>query len=352
MIAKQGVRKIKGKKMFQRAITYLNLYHFDLKLEPKFTAGSLTAFIMLHFECNEDGRILEDNFVLKNITKKYDLPYSSIHRGFNQLFEQNLLKYITVEGRRFIQLEFYDNQVDDKGSMNYFILPTIVLQSNFLNECIKSRDVAGILMMLDCMNSLSRKQTMHGGGTVKRTFKHWIKMLKKTKRNIKNWFVRLQQVITIAEESGDSIKEKEVVLKLADTSFVEQTENKEKEKVIAMVHKSLHRSLPMVNKTYNFSDVQDCTNVLKQELIDPLFDAVVENYTNRKTLLFLINDVAQSMMMILQQQQTIKSIGAFYRHNCRKVIKKAYSKTDIDFQLDVKSYYLLNRLQKPAYMKF
>lgn len=347
------LRKIKGKKMFQRAITYLNLHHFDFKeskLEEKLTAGSLAAYIMLHFECDDYGRLLEDNFVLKNLTTKYSLPYSSIHRGFHQLFELNLLKYITVEGRHYIQIEFYDNSPDENGSMNYFILPTIVLQSNFLNECIKSRDVSGILMMLDCMNSLSRKQTIQGGGAIKRTFNHWIKMLKKTKRNIKNWFVRLQQVVKIIEEDGDTLRQKEIILTFTESSFTEQKENKEKEKLIAMVRKSLHQSIPNVSSNYTFKDVQDCTSVLKQEIIDPLFGAVADSYFNRKILLLLVNDVTQKLLMVLQQKVNINSIGAFFRTNCRKMIKKSYPQIDIDFQTAVKSYYIANRIPKKMFM--
>ncbi|MER2005864.1 MAG: hypothetical protein ABS939_00310 [Psychrobacillus sp.] len=346
-------REIKGKRMFQRGIDYINLYHFDDPTPHKyeFTAASLSAYILLHFHCDDFGRYLEKDFVLKDLTDKYNLPYSSIHKGMALLFDLDMLSYVEIKGNTYIQLSFYDNQPDENGRMNYFILPTLVLQSDFLNASIKSRDVNGILMMLDQMNSLYREQSINGGGPCERTFENWIRCKKKTTRNIKNWFSHLKQLVKVVKEEGASIRKKIVKLTFSERVYEEREVKKEKEITIAKIRKSVNHAFVQANLQYSYDQVLDCTRVLRHELIEPLFDAV-ELYTHHKRALELMaQDIINNVMLNIQAApEPIVSIGGYFRTKCRTLMKKMYPLLNPDFRAEVKAYYITHQKPFPSYV--
>lgn len=346
-------REVKWKKMFQRAIDYIKLYHFDdpTPHEYEFTAASMSAYILLHFHCDDFGRIIEKDFVLKELTDKYDLPYSSIHKGMALLFNLDMLSYVHINGEQYIQLAFYDNQPDEQGSMNYFILPTLVLNSDFLNASIKSRDTNGIIMMIDQMNSLYRQSSERGGGACRRKFKSWIRTNKKTKRNIIRWFEHLQNLVKVVKEKGTSILNTEVEITYLEEVFVEREVNKDLEITIAKIRKSVTHSFFYAQK-YNYDRILDCTRALRHELVEPLFHAIQHNQQHIRTLELMAEEVTNLVMTkIVASTESIHNIGGYFRTQCRSLIQEWYPQLDMDFQVDVIKYYRETKQPLLSYMK-
>lgn len=155
------VKSLYGVKFHQMELNHIKALHFEAPGGSTVKSSSLAVYILLHFKIDTLGRIREDEFVLKPLAEQYGFHYSTLHKGFHELFDLGLLQYIDEHGIRYIQISGYD-VLNQEGNLNYFILPKYILDSRVLAEFVHARDVSGIIGLLDLINSLSRENTKKG----------------------------------------------------------------------------------------------------------------------------------------------------------------------------------------------
>ncbi|PGC86456.1 hypothetical protein [Bacillus toyonensis] len=127
-------------------------------------SSALATYILLHFKVNDLGRLPRD-FKLSTIANESDIPYTTIHTGFQALLHSGLVKEIFINGKipvyeicnyaRFNRTA--KETKDNDGKLSYFRIPNLLLETSILKELVSHRDSKGIIELLNLCNNFTRE---------------------------------------------------------------------------------------------------------------------------------------------------------------------------------------------------
>lgn len=272
------MKVLDGIQFFDAEQQYLKLYEYELEHEShkKLTAASLVTYLLLRSVCDSAGQIYEADFNLKELSAKMDLPYSSMHNGYHRLFEIGLLTIKHIAGHTYITLPIVAAHLPDKEDnevSSYFRIPRILFKGGFLKQFIKSRDVRGLLGLLDLLNGLFREWGRKRSTTLKRKKETLMKKIKHSKYAFKNW---LQRVLSneaspiVVKNETDELFE----LTLAEAAFVERKKDAEFEQFNAATRNTLLSFVKSSRLSYRKADLTDFQWACQQELTEPLYAGI------------------------------------------------------------------------------
>ncbi|PEF34336.1 hypothetical protein, partial [Bacillus wiedmannii] len=123
-------------------------------------SSALATYILLHYKVNDLGRLPRD-FKLSTIANESDIPYTTIHTGFQALLHSGLVREIFINGKipvyeicnyaRFNRTA--KETKDNDGKLSYFRIPNLLLETSILKELVSHRDSKGIIEFLNlCTN--------------------------------------------------------------------------------------------------------------------------------------------------------------------------------------------------------
>ncbi|MEK4677684.1 hypothetical protein LW858_31570 (plasmid) [Bacillus cereus] len=128
------------------------------------SSSALATYILLHFKVNDLGRLPRD-FKLSTIANESDIPYTTIHTGFQALLHSGLVKEIFINGKipvyeicnyaRFNRTA--KETKDNDGKLSYFRIPNLLLETSILKELVSHRDSKGIIELLNLCNNFTRE---------------------------------------------------------------------------------------------------------------------------------------------------------------------------------------------------
>lgn len=118
-------------------------------------SSALATYILLHYKVNDLGRLPRD-FKLSTIANESDIPYTTIHTGFQALLNSGLVREIFINGKipvyeicnyaRFNRTA--KETKDNDGKLSYFRIPNLLLETSILKELVSHRDSKGIIEFL------------------------------------------------------------------------------------------------------------------------------------------------------------------------------------------------------------
>ncbi|PDZ43713.1 hypothetical protein [Bacillus wiedmannii] len=127
-------------------------------------SSALATYILLHYKVNDLGRLPRD-FKLSTIANESDIPYTTIHTGFQALLHSGLVKEIFINGKipvyeicnyaRFNRTA--KETKDNDGKLSYFRIPNLLLETSILKELVSHRDSKGIIELLNLCNNFTRE---------------------------------------------------------------------------------------------------------------------------------------------------------------------------------------------------
>ncbi|MES1050234.1 hypothetical protein ACQVTU_27465 [Bacillus cereus] len=127
-------------------------------------SSALATYILLHYKVNDLGQLPRD-FKLSNIANESDIPYTTIHTGFQALLHSGLVKEIFINGKipvyeicnyaRFNRTA--KETKDNDGKLSYFRIPNLLLETSILKELVSHRDSKGIIELLNLCNNFTRE---------------------------------------------------------------------------------------------------------------------------------------------------------------------------------------------------
>ncbi|PEJ70549.1 hypothetical protein [Bacillus wiedmannii] len=119
-------------------------------------SSALATYILLHYKVNDLGRLPRD-FKLSTIANESDIPYTTIHTGFQALLHSGLVREIFINGKipvyeicnyaRFNRTA--KETKDNNGKLSYFRIPNLLLETSILKELVSHRDSKGIIEFLN-----------------------------------------------------------------------------------------------------------------------------------------------------------------------------------------------------------
>ncbi|OUB82568.1 hypothetical protein BK784_38525 [Bacillus thuringiensis serovar medellin] len=127
-------------------------------------SSALATYILLHYKVNDLGRLPRD-FKLSTIANESDIPYTTIHTGFQALLHSGLVREIFINGKipvyeicnyaRFNRAA--KETKDNDGKLSYFRIPNLLLETSILKELVSHRDSKGIIELLNLCNNFTRE---------------------------------------------------------------------------------------------------------------------------------------------------------------------------------------------------
>lgn len=317
-----GEKEVNGFQFFDEEFKLLKAYEYEYihGTEKKLTASSLVTYLLLRSLCDEEGLILERDFILKEECTKYNLPYSSIHNGYHRLFDIGLLKIDRINGRTYIQLPAVAACMPTAKNTKisgHFYIPKVIFSSDFLRDFIRARDVRGFLGLLDLINGLYREFSLNSNKWLKRKKTTLFNKFQQSKRMFNKWIQR------VFYGKGSLIQVKQKIEGLYELKFIESvfTENK-KDKNCKQFQASAHNTLSSLLKSssvhYTKDDLKSMQNACKQEVIMPMYRAVEENEQAIHSVKAVMADILSvSVREIERQTGNIKVLGAYFRKTLR-----------------------------------
>ncbi|OQR53376.1 hypothetical protein [Bacillus sp. CDB3] len=118
-------------------------------------SSALATYILLHYKVNDLGRLPRD-FKLSTIANESDIPYTTIHTGFQALLHSGLVREIFINGKipvyeicNYARLNRTAKETkDNDGKLSYFRIPNLLLETSILKELVSHRDSKGIIEFL------------------------------------------------------------------------------------------------------------------------------------------------------------------------------------------------------------
>lgn len=151
-----------GPKFFDELRIYL-IKNNELE-EYALPSSALATYILLHYKVNDLGRLPRD-FKLSTIANESDIPYTTIHTGFQALLHSGLVREIFINGKipvyeicnyaRFNRTA--KETKDNDGKLSYFRIPNLLLETSILKELVSHRDSKGIIELLNLCNNFTRE---------------------------------------------------------------------------------------------------------------------------------------------------------------------------------------------------
>lgn len=142
-----------GPKFFDELRIYL-IQNNELG-EYALPSSALATYILLHYKVNDLGRLPRD-FKLSIIANESDIPYTTIHTGFQALLHSGLVREIFINGKipvyeicNYARLNRTAKETkDNDGKLSYFRIPHALLETSILKELVSHRDSKGIIEFL------------------------------------------------------------------------------------------------------------------------------------------------------------------------------------------------------------
>lgn len=380
------MKVLDGIQFFDAEQQYLKLYEYEQEHEShkKLTAASVVTYLLLRSVADSTGQIYEADFNLKELSDKMKLPYSSMHNGYHRLFDIGLLTIKRIAGHTYITLPMVAAHLPDKEDSeisSYFRIPRTLFKGVFLKQFIKSRDVRGLLGVLDLLNGLFREWGRKRSTTLKRKKETLMKKIKQSKYAFKSW---LQRVLSNEADSPIVVKSETdelFELTLADTAFVEREKDGDFEQFNASTRSTLLSFMKTSRIQYRKEDVEDFQWACQQELTEPLYTGIAafiayeQDYADKvaiglinghgieqeqlqlKSLLrtrkLLIPEILSATIAELEQRSKsiqIKSIGAYFRKTLRIQIRTVL-KDDPGLRLAIAESYKEKNLPVPTHFR-
>ncbi|QDZ76867.1 hypothetical protein D0437_29070 [Bacillus cereus] len=127
-------------------------------------SSALATYILLHYKVNDLGRLPRD-FKLSIIANESDIPYTTIHTGFQALLHSGLVREIFINGKipvyeicNYARLNRTAKETkDNDGKLSYFRIPNLLLETSILKELVSHRDSKGIIELLNLCNNFTRE---------------------------------------------------------------------------------------------------------------------------------------------------------------------------------------------------
>ncbi|PGM60834.1 hypothetical protein [Bacillus cereus] len=127
-------------------------------------SSALATYILLHYKVNDLGRLPRD-FKLSTVANESDIPYTTIHTGFQALLHSGLVREIFINGKipvyeicNYARLNRTAKETkDNDGKLSYFRIPNLLLESSILKELVSHRDSKGIIELLNLCNNFTRE---------------------------------------------------------------------------------------------------------------------------------------------------------------------------------------------------
>ncbi|HDR7949920.1 TPA: hypothetical protein QCY38_003607 [Bacillus toyonensis] len=118
-------------------------------------SSALATYILLHYKVNDLGRLPRD-FKLSTVANESDIPYTTIHTGFQALLHSGLVREIFINGKipvyeicNYARLNRTAKETkDNDGKLSYFRIPNLLLETSILKELVSHRDSKGIIEFL------------------------------------------------------------------------------------------------------------------------------------------------------------------------------------------------------------
>lgn len=366
MILVIEVKTVRGAKFFQKEYELLRLYVNEYsrgtntksvsKHKPGMPASTIAAYIVAHFYCDDFGRIFAKDFCLKHIAEENGLPYSSLYKGFKDLFELGLVKSVMLESQEYYILTGYEqlNSPEKGEGLNYFYIPRVVLTSGDLKEFIHARDSQGLIGLLELLNTLYRSNSRSkSGGTIKRYAKDFMEKFRKTSRNITDWIERISAYIVIRDQVGKKRKEKLWTFSLCESCYSNTPEDQVKANAVATLRKEVQVTL--IHSVINFDHkaYKDIYGAMIQDGLDTFYSLVYRQRISIKGLiskLYSCHINAFDELIKLYKTNQVKSIGAYYRTKLRDELKREYQQLAQEDRIELLTGY--NQLYKKTVPSF
>lgn len=104
-------------------------------------SSALATYILLHYKVNDLGRLPRD-FKLSIIANESDIPYTTIHTGFQALLHSGLVREIFINGKipvyeicNYARLNRTAKETkDNDGKLSYFRIPNLLLETSILKR--------------------------------------------------------------------------------------------------------------------------------------------------------------------------------------------------------------------------
>ncbi|WP_144489339.1 hypothetical protein [Bacillus thuringiensis] len=127
-------------------------------------SSALATYILLHYKVNDLGRLPRD-FKLSIIANESNIPYTTIHTGFQALLHSGLVREIFINGKipvyeicNYARLNRTSKETkDNDGKLSYFRIPNLLLETPILKELVSHRDSKGIIELLNLCNNFTRE---------------------------------------------------------------------------------------------------------------------------------------------------------------------------------------------------
>ncbi|MEB2280119.1 hypothetical protein LAV73_08935 [Lysinibacillus xylanilyticus] len=269
------VRKLDGIIFYQAELEFLKL-HFR-EYSTSLTAASLVTYLLLRSNCDEEGLIREDDFVLKHLTDRYDLPYSSINKGLLRLEELGFVQRVFNNQKHYIQLPLVlrfaiKDDPRKSANLNYFRIPNYIFENSYLNAFIKARDVSGIVGLLDIVNALYRDYSNKSQSKIKRKIQPLLLKMKKSLRSGKDWLKRLLNdgnglINEVNFDQRDTFGNSVVELRFNSDAFNEREVNPIEEAITAIAKKEIRKHFKNSTIPYKNSELKNCINIFKSDVL-------------------------------------------------------------------------------------
>ncbi|MEC5241108.1 hypothetical protein P9C03_27825 [Bacillus mycoides] len=151
-----------GPKFFDELRIYL-IKNSELR-EYALPSSALATYILLHFKVNDVG-LLPRDFKLSTIANESDIPYTTIHTGFQALLHSGLVREILIDNKipvyelcNYAKLNRTAKETkDNDGKLSYFRIPNLLLETSILKELVSHRDSKGIIELLNLCNNFTRE---------------------------------------------------------------------------------------------------------------------------------------------------------------------------------------------------
>lgn len=161
-----------GPKFFDELRIYL-IENSELG-EYALPSSALATYILLHFKVNDVG-LLPRDFKLSCIANESNIPYTTIHTGFQALLHSGLVREILLNNKipvyelcNYAKLNRTAKESKDQdGELSYFRLPNVLLETSILKELVSRRDNKGIIELLSLCNNFTRELKYKSKASIK-----------------------------------------------------------------------------------------------------------------------------------------------------------------------------------------
>lgn len=350
-------KKIDGVKFFQKELDVLRLYaheYVNTKDTKGLTASALSCYIVFHYHCDDFGRILTSDFCLKHVAEKHNLEYSSLYKGLHRLIEMGLILNHFIEDKEYYSINQYEtyNSPERGEKLNYFILPDYLLESEVLRGFIRSRDVNGLIGLLELINALSRENSRRNKQAVIRRAETLMEKMKKCTRNIIGWIQRISKFLNVQEKKGRIRKENQWSFILSDECYNTQVQDIHKQRMGAAIRKEIQSVFTRLRLPAKKKDIHDVYISTLQDILDPMYP-IINTFDGERILKFILNDtIARTADALMKQQKNkkIKTIPAFWRKVSRNIIKEHFISLDFDAKAQMQEHAMKNDKDLPAFL--